>query len=146
MALMTTPAPDPAIDEAGFLANRVAFARRIAGTGHPFDETACRELVLAETRRAYDPGGVARQIAAVAVTGDRRSRLATIAGPTLVIHGADDPLFLPACGQDTADNIPDADLMLIEGMGHDLPPALFPKITAAIDRNARRNQTDNDLV
>lgn len=98
--------------------------------------------MLAENRRAYNPGGTARQIAAVAVTGDRRSRLATIAAPTLVIHGADDPLFLPACGQDTADSIPRADFMLIEGMGHDLPPPLFAAITEAIDRNARRDCLD----
>ncbi|HTM82927.1 alpha/beta hydrolase [Asticcacaulis sp.] len=142
MALMTTPAPDPAADEVGFLANRVTFARRIAGTGFPFDESACRELVLAELRRAYDPAGTARQIAAVAVTGDRRSRLATITVPTLVIHGSDDPLFLPACGLDTANSIPKADFMLIEGMGHDLPPPLFAAIIKAIDRNARHDLPD----
>jgi pimeloyl-ACP methyl ester carboxylesterase len=139
MAMMMRPAPDPVSDEAGFLAHRLAFARRIAGTGHAFDEEAHRLLVLEETRRAYDPGGSARQIAAMAVTGDRRSRLATITVPTLVIHGTDDPLILPACGRDTAASIPNAELMLIDGMGHDLPPALDRTITEAIDRMARRS-------
>ena len=82
MAMMTRPAPIHP-DEAGFIAQRLAFARRIAGTGYAFDEEAHRLLILEETRRAYDPGGSARQIAAMAVTGDRRSRLATITAPTL---------------------------------------------------------------
>ncbi len=82
------------------------FARRVAGKGYPFDEKAHRALVLEEVGRAYDPGGIGRQIAAIAVTGDRRSRLARITTPTLVVHGADDPLILPACGEDTAASIP----------------------------------------
>ncbi|MBM6582387.1 alpha/beta hydrolase [Microvirga sp. BT689] len=139
MAMMTRPAPDPVSDEAGFIAHRLAFARRIAGNGQGFDEGAHRLLILEETRRAYDPGGSARQIAAMAVTGDRRSRLATVTAPTLVIHGADDPLILPACGRDTAASIPNADLMLINGMGHDVPPALDRTVIEAIDRTARRS-------
>jgi pimeloyl-ACP methyl ester carboxylesterase len=139
MAMMTCPAPDPVSDEAGFLAHRLAFARRIAGSGHAFDEEAHLLLILEETRRAYDPGGSGRQIAAMAATGDRRPRLATITAPTLVIHGTDDPLILPACGQDTAASIPNADLMLIERMGHDLSPALDRTIIEAIDRTARRS-------
>ena len=138
MALMTRPAPGPFDDEAGFLAHSLAFARRIAGTGHPFDEAAHRALILEEARRAYDPGGFGRQIAAIAVTGDRRSRLATIGVPALVVHGADDPLILPACGSDTASAIPGAEFLLVAGMGHDLPPALYPAVIDAIARTARR--------
>lgn len=136
MALMMRPAPDPASDEAGFVAHGLAFARRIAGGANPFDEEACRLLILEEIRRAYDPGGFGRQIAAIAVTGDRRSRLATITAPTLVIHGSEDPLIPPACGEDTAASIPNADFMLIDGMGHDLPPALYGTVIDAIDRTA----------
>lgn len=140
LAMMTRPAPDPVSDEEGFLAHSVAFARRIAGAGYPFDEERHRTLVRYETRRAYDPGGVARQIAAIAVAGDRRSQLATVKAPTLVIHGADDPLILPACGRDTASSIPGAEFMLIEGMGHDAPPELSRTMVEAIDRIARRAQ------
>lgn len=138
LAMMMRPAPDPTSDKAGFLAHSLAFARRIAGTDHSFDDEAHRLLVLEETRRAYDPGSAGRQIAAMAVTGDRRSRLATITVPTLVIHGTDDPLILPACGRDTAASIPNADLMLIDGMGHDLPPAFYRTVSEAIDLLARR--------
>jgi pimeloyl-ACP methyl ester carboxylesterase len=141
MAMMMRPAPDPVSDEAGFVAHRLAFARRIAGSGHGFDEEAHRLLILEETRRAYDPGGSARQIAAMAVAGDRRPRLTTITAPTLVIHGTDDPIFLPACGRDTAASVLNADLMLIGGMGHDLPRALDRTVIEAIDRTARRSSS-----
>jgi pimeloyl-ACP methyl ester carboxylesterase len=136
MAMMTRPAPDPISDQAGFLSHGLAFARRIAGTGYPFDEEAHRALVLEEVQRAYDPGGTGRQIAAMAITGDRRSRLATITIPTLVVHGADDPLILPACGRDTASSIPGAEFMLFDGMGHDLPPALYGMVVEAIHQMA----------
>ncbi len=59
-------------------------------------------MVLEEVKRAYDPTTIGRQIAAIAVSGDRRPLLATITAPSLVIHGADDPLFPLACGEDTA--------------------------------------------
>ncbi|MCQ1854763.1 alpha/beta fold hydrolase [Neorhizobium galegae] len=137
MAMMMRPAPDPVSDQEGFLAHSLAFARRIAGMKFALDEDAHRALVLEEVRRAYDPHGTARQIAAMAVAGDRRLRLATIDVPTLVVHGADDPLILPACGMDTAASIPGAELMLVEGMGHDLPPALYETIVEAVARTAR---------
>ncbi|MEJ0096505.1 MAG: alpha/beta hydrolase [Methylocella sp.] len=137
MAMMTRPAPNPASEEAEFLTHNIAFTRRITGTGHPFDEGAYRALILEEVRRAYDPDGLGRQIAAMAVAGDRRSRLATIRVPTLVVHGADDPLIHPACGEDTVSSIPHAEFMLIDGMGHDLPPALHGTVAEAIDQIAR---------
>jgi pimeloyl-ACP methyl ester carboxylesterase len=139
MTMMMHPAPDPAFDEAGFLDNGVAFARRIAGTAHPFDEGNYRALLREEVRRGRALGGFGRQLAAVAVAGDRRSRLAAITAPTLVVHGTDDPLFPPACGEDTAASIPGAEMMLIPGMGHDLPPFLYSAVADAIERTARRS-------
>lgn len=132
MAMMMHPAPDPAADPDGFLAVRLAFARRIAGTAYPFDEHAHRALLLEEARRCYDPGGTARQIAAMAVAGDRRAHLARITAPTLVIHGSVDRLIPPACGRDTALSIPNAIHLPIEGMGHDLSPELDQAVIAAI--------------
>lgn len=138
MAMMTSPAPDPVSDEAGYLAHSLAFARRIAGSRYPFDEAAARDLIVEEARRAHDRNGFGRQIAAIAVGGDRRRRLATVSAPTLVIHGSEDPLFPPACGEDTAASIPAAEFVLIEGMGHDLPPQVYGAVVEAIDRTARR--------
>ena len=137
MAMMTAPAPNPFEDEAEYLVHSLAFAKRIAGTGYPFDEESYMALIREEVQRAYDPGSVGRQIAAIAVSGDRRPRLATIQVPTLVIHGMDDPLFVPACGEDTAASIPDAELLLIDGMGHDLPPELYAVVVDGIERTAR---------
>jgi pimeloyl-ACP methyl ester carboxylesterase len=138
MAMMTKPAPDPVSDEAAYLAHSLAFARRIAGSRYPFDEAAARRLIIEETRRAQDRSGIGRQIAAIAVSGDRRKRLATVSAPTLVIHGSEDPLFPPACGEDTAASIPTAEFMLVEGMGHDLPQQLYGAVVEAIDRTTRR--------
>jgi pimeloyl-ACP methyl ester carboxylesterase len=138
MAMMMWPAPDPFVDEAGFVSQRLAFARRIAGPAYPFDAEEHRCLVLEEVRRAYDPGGSARQLAAMAVAGDRRHRLATIAKPTLVIHGTDDPVFPPDCGMDTAVSISGAALLVMNGMGHDVPTALHSRMIDAIDRTARQ--------
>lgn len=136
MAMLTKGGPDPSEDEAGFLERSLAFARRIASPGYPFEEGHHRVLILEEARRAYDPAGFARQIAAIAATGDLRSRLAEIAVPALVVHGVDDPLVPPACGKDTAASVPGADLMLIDGMGHDLPSALHETLVDAIVRIA----------
>jgi len=141
MAMMTRPAPNLLSDEEGFLAQSIAFAQRISGRLYPLDGEAHRRLVLEEIQRAYDSAGTGRQIAAMAVTGDRRSRLATITAPALIVHGMDDPLILPACGEDTAISIPNAELMMIEGMGHDLPPALYQTVAEAIDQTARRALT-----
>ncbi|NVO06183.1 MAG: alpha/beta hydrolase, partial [Rhodoferax sp.] len=92
MAAMTAPAPHPLTDEPGYLAHCVAIAQAIAGRGYPFDESAQRNQALAEVKRAYNPSGFWRQIAAIAATGDLRPRLAKIRAPTLVLHGSDAPL------------------------------------------------------
>lgn len=138
MAMMMQPMPDPYSDRAGFLSRSSAFARHIAGVGYPFDEEAHHAMVSEELNRAYDPAGTGRQIAAVGVAGDRRARLSAVTAPTLVIHGSDDPLFLPACGRDTAASIPAAELLMIEGMGHDLPAGVWRQVAGKIDSVARR--------
>ncbi|WP_025320737.1 alpha/beta fold hydrolase [Granulibacter bethesdensis] len=132
MAMMMRPTPDPDVDPDAFLTVRLAFARRIAGTAYPFDEDAHRALLLEEAGYSYDPAGTARQIAAMAVAGDRRASLATITAPALVIHGTDDPLIPPACGHDTALSIAGAIYRPIEGMGHDLPPEFDQTVINAI--------------
>ena len=139
MTMMVRPAPDPALDMAGFLDHGVAFAQCIAGPDHPFDEQACRALLWEEVQRGRAPGGFGRQLAAMVLAGDRRSRLAAITAPTLVVHGTEDPLFPAACGEDTAASIPGAEMMLIARMGHDLPPSLYRAIADAIERTARRS-------
>jgi len=139
ITMMMRPTPDPVLDKAGFIDHGVAFARYIAGTAHPFDEEACRALLREEVRRGRAPGGFGRHLVAMMTAGDRRSRLAAITAPTLVVHGTDDPLFPAACDEDTAALIPGAEMMLIAGMGHDLPPSLYRATAEAIERTARRS-------
>jgi pimeloyl-ACP methyl ester carboxylesterase len=138
MALLTSRAPHPSEDQAGFLAHRMALSRLISGRGYPFDEAAQRIETLAEVSRAYDPAGFGRQIAAIAATGDCRSLLSKIDVPTLVVHGSDDPLIPLEAGKDTAANIRGAELLVVQGMGHEIPSPLYETVAAAIVDNARR--------
>lgn len=82
----------------------------------------------------YDcPEGAARQLVAIIAQNNRRPALEALSTPTLVIHGADDPLVRVECGRNTAAAIPDAKLMIIDGMGHDLPHGgAWPQIIDAI--------------
>ncbi len=93
---------------------------------------ALRQRLGRGVRRAYDPAGINRQVIAVIASGDRRPLLRQIKAPTLVIHGRDDPLVQLACGEDTAANVPGAKLLVIDGMAHDLSPALLPNLASAI--------------
>lgn len=99
-----------------------------------------RQFALAHTQRDYYPPGSARQIFAIAAAGDRRADIARIKAPTLVIHGALDPLVPVAAGRDTAATIPNAKLKIIEGMGHDLPPRLFSQLADAIGLHCLNKQ------
>jgi pimeloyl-ACP methyl ester carboxylesterase len=141
MSMMMRPGPDPDQDWEGFAAHSLQFAQRIAGSGFAVDEQAHRALILEEHRRGRGGRGAARHIAAIAATGNLREQLASIDVPTLVIHGADDPLVPPACGRDTAEAIPGAKFMMIDGMGHEIPPALENRIAAAIHDNAKSRRT-----
>jgi pimeloyl-ACP methyl ester carboxylesterase len=146
MATLTRRGPKPTEDEAGYLAHSIASARVIASPGFPFDESAQRAQALAEVKRAYDPAGFARQMAAMITAGDRRARLNTITAPTLVIHGAEDVLIPVAGGQETAANIKDAKLVVIDGMGHDLPGDLHHRFGQAIIANARRHRDSPPVI
>ena len=70
--------------------------------------------------------------------GDRRKKLQKIKAPTVVLHGADDPLIPVAAGKDTAAHIPGAELRIIPGMGHDFPVALVKTFADAIAAAAAR--------
>ena len=96
------------------------------------EATVRRQFALAHTQRDYYPPGSARQIFAIAAAGDRRADIARIVAPTLVIHGALDPLVPVAAGRDTANTIPGAKLQVVESMGHDLPSRLYPLLVDAI--------------
>lgn len=115
--------------------------RVIAGSGFPFDEAYHRRLAEKLYDRAFYPQGTARQLMAVMAQQNRKPALASVTVPTLVIHGSDDPLVPVACGRDTADAIPGAELLIIKGMGHDLPPGSgWPQILEAIGAFTKKIQ------
>jgi pimeloyl-ACP methyl ester carboxylesterase len=140
MAVLMTRAPDPNQNIDAYLDQMVRNARTIGSPGYPFDEKLLRERLLSDVRRCYEPLGVARQIAAVTANGDRRAKLAKIKAPTVVLHGDSDPLVRVEGGRDTAASIPGAELRIIPGMGHDIPPALYDTIVEAICRATERRR------
>lgn len=117
---------------------RVARTFSVIGSpGYRTPEDKLRELVGESYDRAFNPAGTARQLHAITAAGDRTASLRAIRAPTVVIHGTEDPLVRPAAGRGVAEAIPGARLELIVGMGHDLPPALWPRITELLTANAK---------
>jgi proline iminopeptidase len=126
---------DPGDIEAA-IDHAVHLLRAIGSPAYPTAEKQLRRRAARALRRSCCPDGIVRQVLAVAASGDRTPLLRTIAAPTLVIHGAADPLAPLACGVDTAQAIPGARLEVIEGMGHDLPAQLLERLLALIDAHA----------
>jgi pimeloyl-ACP methyl ester carboxylesterase len=110
----------------------------IGSPGFPRDQDELRRMAGMSYDRGRNPAGAMRQLAAIIASGDRREQLATITAPTLVIHGTQDPLVRPSGGRATAKAIPGARLLLIEGMGHDLPRGAWPQIIDGIAETAAR--------
>jgi pimeloyl-ACP methyl ester carboxylesterase len=112
--------------------------RAIGSKGLPADVDFFREMAERSYDRDHDPAGPGRQLAAILASGNRTRELARIDVPTVVIHGSEDRLVAPSGGRATARAIKGARLMEIEGMGHDLPRAAWPRILDAIAENAAR--------
>jgi pimeloyl-ACP methyl ester carboxylesterase len=123
-------------DEA--IAATVASGRLVAGSGFPFDEDEARLRAEAAYDRAYRPEGMVRQLAAVVSSPDRTEGLHGVRTPFLVIHGTTDPLITVSGGEATAEAVPGAELLLVPGMGHDLPQPVWPDLVDAIVANAER--------
>jgi pimeloyl-ACP methyl ester carboxylesterase len=137
-AVLNVPPPDPKADFEAFVAAGMRNARTIGSPAYPFTDEFLRERVIAEYRRGFNPAGVARQRAAIGADGDRRADLGKLTIPAVVVHGTADPLVMPIGGELTAKAIPGAELRMIEGMGHDLPPQLYDTIVDAIVAAASR--------
>jgi pimeloyl-ACP methyl ester carboxylesterase len=121
-----------------YLEASVRSSKVIGSTGFPFDEERARQRADVHFERCYHPMGVARQLAAILASGDRTERLGTVSVPTVVIHGSADPLVTPSGGEATAKAVPDAEHVVIDGMGHDLPEGAWPDIIDAIVANASK--------
>jgi len=118
--------PDHAMDRA------VEVNKVIGSPGFPRDEERLRKKGLEAYERGYYPAGVNRQMAAVITNGDRSEKLRQLKVPAMIIHGADDPLVPVTGGIDTHENISGSELIIIDGMGHDLPMGAWDEIIAGI--------------
>jgi len=110
----------------------VAAFRVIGSPGFPHDEDELRERMGLAYDRSYDRVGLMRQALATLASGDRTERLRSISTPTLVIHGADDRMCNVSGGRATAEAIKGAELVVIDGMGHNVPRPLWPRLTSLI--------------
>lgn len=124
-------------DEA--VAAQVELSRMLCGGGFPFDEAGARVRAEHAYRRCHYPEGKLRQQAAILLAADRTAALRTLRLPTVVIHGADDPLVTISGGEATAAAIPDARLVVVPGLGHEFPPGVWSRIVAEFAGNARRS-------
>jgi pimeloyl-ACP methyl ester carboxylesterase len=105
---------------------------KVTGTQSEIDEVRIRARAEVAYDRCFCPEGAARQFVGILASGDREAGLGALDLPTLVIHGSDDPLVGVDGGERTAEVVPGAQLLVIEGMGHDLPPVHWPQIIEAI--------------
>ena len=119
------------------VAHGIRTAKAIGSPRYPVDEAALASRVRAIVSRMHYPSGISRQLAAIIADGDRRPMLRGIRVPTVVIHGIADPLMPVAGGRDTAANIPGARLVEFDGMGHNMPAELIPRIADAIVSDLR---------
>jgi pimeloyl-ACP methyl ester carboxylesterase len=122
----------------GYAATSVAFWDFIGSPGFPADRDRARRRAEATWDRGYSANGVLRQMLAILAESDRTPGLRQLAVPTLVVHGLADRMVHVSGGRATATAVPNAELILVEGMGHELPPALYSKIASAIRATADR--------
>ncbi len=140
MAVLTEPMPE---DRDEVIERSVKSDGVIGSPAYPADEAYLRERAGMLFDRAFHPQGTARQMAAIVAHGDRSPALREIEVPTLVIHGKADSLVSVEGGIHTHESIRDSELMLIDGMGHNLPPALWDDIVGRISAlTARAGRKD----
>jgi len=133
-------APPQTEDEAVERARR---AEQVWGSPAHRDPDAAAERARREWNRVRNPAGVGRQIVAINVSGSRSERLRDVTVPFTVIHGTADTLVTPSGGQRTAEAVPHAVHVEIDGMGHNLPEALWPRIMDEIDATVGRTRDDD---
>ncbi|MED5261746.1 MAG: alpha/beta fold hydrolase [Myxococcota bacterium] len=133
MAKLLAPPPrnlEESIDRA------ITMSALVGSPAYPATETELRETAELAFQRAFHPEGTARHLAAITADGSREEGLKALATPSLVIHGRDDALVPFTSGVATAEAIPGAQSLWIEGMGHDMPRALWDPVIVAIHERA----------
>ncbi len=152
-SIMSTPAPaltnptpaaaavlmqPPAATRDAAITQMLESARVTGSPGYPADEQWRAELAGQLWDQGLDPAGATRQLLAIYASGDRSEAVRGIRVPTLVVHGDSDPLINVSAGRRTAELIPGAELLIIPGMGHDLPRQIWPMLADAVSALAGR--------
>lgn len=109
----------------------------IGSPAYPSEPEHLRQRIASSMQRSFYPEGTARQLLAIAASGSRGHLLRKLQMPSLIIHGAQDPLVPLACGEDTAALIARAQLRVFQGMGHDLPLQIVPSLVQMVDAHCR---------
>jgi pimeloyl-ACP methyl ester carboxylesterase len=135
MKSLTAVAPN---DREGYIETTVESLGLLVSPEYSLDEDYAREFAAQAFERGYHPEGTQRHVIAIIASGNRTRRLRELEVPTVVIHGDADPLIDVSGGRATAGAIADARLVIIPGMGHELPPRTWPVIAEAIAANATR--------
>lgn len=125
MAVLLAP---PVSNRDDYITNSLESSRVLHGPTYPLDEDYVRKMAGIQYDRCYNPEGFTRQLGAVLSSGSRNEELSKVKVPTLVIHGNVDPLVPIEGGKDTANSIPDAKFVVIEGMGHSFPTEVVPQL------------------
>ncbi|MBN2391096.1 MAG: alpha/beta hydrolase [Anaerolineae bacterium] len=129
-SLVLFKSPSPGLE--GYVEHTVKARRAVRGSRFPFDEAALRTQAKLLYERNPDIRGAARQTAALFANRYDEQAIKSIAVPTLVIHGSADPLIPVRHAYYTAKILPDATLLIIEGMGHEFPPEVWPQVIDAL--------------
>lgn len=132
LAVITGPSPDSPRDV--IIENSIRVSRIIGSPGYPASEETLRADAVAFYDRAYYPQGTARQFNAITGSGSLLHYDKRITAPTVVIHGKADKLMRPSGGKAIAKAIPNARLVLFDGMGHELPEPLWDDIVAELQK------------
>lgn len=136
-AMLATPAP---LDRDAFIEQTVSDTRALWGPRYPLDEEEVRRMAARTFDRGLNPEGTTRQLAAILSAPRRRHGLSSVRVPTLVVHGDADRLIPIVGGRMTADAIPGAAFLVLEGVGHALPPQVWPTVVAAVADLTERAQ------
>lgn len=137
------PVPQDADDQEAFVEYQLQLAHALSGPAFTLDEEDVRDAARSYHERWFDPTALLRQQTAVAADfylrgTERFQRLGEIEVPTVVVHGDADPLVPIESGRQLADRIPNAELLVVPGYGHDLPDELIPQLIEAIESVATR--------
>ena len=131
----------PPRDREGYIEAMVLLFGVIGSSGFERDDDELRHMASVSFDRGVNHKGTERQLAAILASGDRTAALRKISAPTLVIHGKADRLVRPSGGRAAARAIEGARLELIDGMGHDLPRQVWPRLIEGIAANAARAES-----